>query len=98
MTMGHRALAALGITLSCAGLLLGLVGAEHLLTFISIRRATPAMMSPAQVMGALTLALLLVAAGVACLYRATLHVSRHPSATAPGSTESERHPPGSVTL
>jgi len=98
MTMGHRALAALGITLSCAGLLLGLMSAEHLLSLISVWHVAPTMMSPAQMMGALTLALLLVTAGVACLYRATLHVSRHPSSTAPGSTESERHPPGSVTL
>lgn len=98
MTMGRRALAALGIMLSCAGLLLGLMGAEHLLSLISVRHAAPTIMSPAQVMGALTLALLLVAAGVACLYRATLHVSRHPSSTSAGSTESERHPPGSVTL
>ncbi len=98
MTMGHRALAALGIMLSCAGLLLGLMGAEHLLSLISVRQAAPTIMSPAQVMGALTLALLLVAAGVACLYRATLHVSRNPGTTAAGSTESERNPPGSVTL
>jgi hypothetical protein len=98
MTMGHRALAALGITLSCAGLLLALAGAEHLLSLISLRHAPPAMMSPVQVMGALALALVLVAAGVACLYRATLPLSRHPGSTAAGSPESERRPPGSVML
>ncbi len=98
MTMGRQALSALGIMLSCAGLLLGLMGAEDLLMLVSVRHAGPAMMSLAQVMGALTLALLLVAAGVVCLYRATLHVSRHDGSTAAGSAESERHPPGSVTI
>jgi hypothetical protein len=96
--MRHRALAALGITLSCAGLLLALAGAEHLLSLISVRHAAPLLMSPVQVMGALAFSFVLVAAGVACLYRATLPLSRHPGSTAAGYPESERRQPGSVTL
>jgi hypothetical protein len=96
MTLRNRALAFLGTALSCAGLLVGLVGAEHLLILAFARRAGPSeIVSLAQALGVLALALLLCAGGFACLYAATLRASQH---SRPTAAETEQPQPGSVML
>ncbi len=95
MTLGNRALAFGGVAVSCAGLLLGLIGAEQLLTLHAVAPAGAALTPLLIGIAALASAPLVVGGGFVCLYRATRQAQPGVAREAPAS---ERYPHGSVTL